>query len=227
MKKNLEPSNCIKSVPIFKNLSEQELNQIIMISSHRKLEKGQFIFTAGDYIQNLYVIHQGKIKITRYTESGKEQVIRILSHGDFLGELALFNDSKVNTYAEVLEPAIVCLVEHKDLKSLMANSPTLSFKMLDELSNRLEKAEALIEHNNLYSAIAKVSKLLLDLQKNGIVRFHTTKVNLSSQIGITPETFSRKLKELEEQEYIDIINNKLIRIKDSYSLELLINPDHI
>ena len=53
----------------------------------------------------------GKIKMTRYAEDGKEQVIRILSHGDFLGELALFNDSKVNTYAEAIEPAVICLVE--------------------------------------------------------------------------------------------------------------------
>lgn len=227
MKKDLEPSNCIKAVPIFKNLNEKELNEIILISSHQKLVKGQFIYTAGDYIQSLYVVHSGKIKITRYAEDGKEQVIRILSHGEFLGELALFSDSKVNTYAEVLEPTVICLVEHKSLKKLMAESPTLSFKMLNELSNRLEKAEALIEHNNLYSAVAKVTRLLLDIQKDNIVKFPTTKVNLASQLGITPETFSRKLKELEELELIEVINHRLIKINDLYSLELIVNPEHI
>ena len=108
----------------------------------KKLEKGNFIYQAGDNLSSLYVIHKGRVKITRYSEDGKEQVIRILSHGDFLGELALFNDAEVNTYAEVLEECVVCLVDNHKLKELMAKSPTLSFKMMNELSNRLEKAEA-------------------------------------------------------------------------------------
>ncbi len=77
MKKDLEPSSCIQSVPIFKNLSNQELDEIIDISKHTHYEKGEFIYHSGEKIQCLYVIHQGKIKISRYSEDGKEQVIRI------------------------------------------------------------------------------------------------------------------------------------------------------
>src|SRR5690606_9899902 len=130
-------------------------------------------YQSGDSIDKLYVIHEGKIKITRYSEDGKEQIIRILSHGDFLGELALFNEAKVNTFAETIEPSVICLVESQRLKKLMNQSPTLSMKMMHELSNRLEKAEAIIEQSNLYSAKAKVAKVLLELAKNNIVRFET------------------------------------------------------
>lgn len=227
MKKNLEPNSCIQAVPIFKNLSQAEMNEIIMISSHKKLSKGDFIYQAGDNIHSLYVIHQGKIKITRYSEDGKEQVIRILSHGDFLGELALFNNSRVSTYAEALEPSIICLVDNERLKHLMTQSPTLSLKMMVELSNRLDKAEALIEQNNLYSAEAKVARLLLDLENNNLVNFRTTKVNLASNLGISPETLSRKLRALEDNRLIKIIDHKTIRIVDKHSLEMIINPDKL
>ncbi|MCU0105091.1 Crp/Fnr family transcriptional regulator [Acholeplasma vituli] len=220
-------SSCIETVPIFKNLTKDELNQVIEISNHKSLEKGKFIFTAGDTLDGLYVVHRGKIKITRYSEDGKEQIIRILSHGEFLGELALFSNETVNTYAEAIEPSIVCMVEHQGLKDLMSKSPLLSFKMMKELSKRLEKAEALIEHSNLYNALAKVTRLLLDLEKENIVLFQTTKVNLSSSIGITPETFSRKLAELSDLGYIDIINNKTIRILDKKGLIGLIQPNKL
>ena len=60
MTKDLEPNNCIKAVPIFKNLNEKELDEIIMISNHQKLDKGDFIYTAGEYIKSLYVVHRGK-----------------------------------------------------------------------------------------------------------------------------------------------------------------------
>lgn len=227
MPKDHEASSCIQSVPIFKNLTLDEVNEIIDISSHSKLEKGDFIYSAGDDLNCLYVIHKGKVKIARYSEEGKEQVLRILSHGDFLGELALFQNAKVTTYAEAIEPTVVCKVERKRLKTLMESSPNLLFKMMNELSDRLEKAEALIENSNLYSANIKVARLLLDLEKNGIVRFQTTKANLSSNLGITPETFSRKLRELEDEQYIEIISNKEIRIKDLNRLKLLVNPEQI
>ena len=225
--KDLEPNNCIKAVPIFKNLSSDEIDEIIMISNHQKLDKGELIYRSGDQLNSLYVIHKGKIKITRLSDDGKEQVIRILSHGDFLGELALFNEAKVTTYAEAIEPTVICLVDRNRLKKLMNTSPTLSLKMMDELSKRLEKAEALIETSNLYSAQAKVARLLLDLEKNGFVYFYTTKVNLASNLGITPETFSRKLKELEEDRLIKIVNHKSIRILDKEGIEYLINPDKL
>lgn len=223
--KHSNPNQCIKSVPIFKHLSEVEMDEIMMISSHQKLDKGNFIFKARDKLSSLYVIHQGKIKITRYSEDGKEQVIRILSHGDFLGELALFSDTDVSSYAEALEPTVICLVDNKPLKELLKKMPSLSLKMMDELSNRLEKAEALIEYNNLYSADAKVARLLLDLEKEGKVYFYTTKVNLASQLGITPETFSRKLKEFERLGFIQILNIKMVKIIDKKGLDVLINPD--
>jgi len=227
MEKDLEPSNCIKAVPIFKNLSDSELNEIIFISRHRLYHKGDFIYQAGDQLKSLFVIHQGKIKITRYSDEGKEQVIRILSSGEFLGELALFNDALVSTYAEAIEPTIICLVDNKRLKNLMSKSPTISYKMLNELSNRLEKAEALIEHNNLYSALAKVAKYLLDLEVNHLAKLPSTKVNLASQLGITPETLSRKLKELEQKRLIEVIDNRTLKINNRYELEVIVNPDQL
>lgn len=225
MSKDLEPNNCIKKVPIFKQLNAKELDEIIMISTHQKLNKGDFIYQAGDSLNSLFVIHRGKIKITRLSEDGREQVIRMLSHGDFLGELALFNESKVTTYAEAIEPSVICLLDQSKMKHLMSKSPELSLKMMQELSNRLDKAEAIIEHSNLYQASAKVARLLLDLEKNHHVKFETTKANLASSLGITPETFSRKLKELSTDRYIRIINNKHIEIMDSMGLKMLINPD--
>jgi|SRR5690554_5781080 len=227
MKKELQPENCIKRVPIFKNLSSRELDEIILIASHQKLNKGEFIYSAGDELSSLYVIHKGKVKISRITDDGKEQVLRILSDGEFLGELALFQKKHTNTYAEAIEPCVVCLVENKVLSELMEKSPTLSLKMMNELSSRLEKAEALIEHSNLYSAKAKVARLLLELEKNGLVTFVTTKVTLASNLGITPETFSRKLKELEVEKSIQILDNKNIRLKDYEKLEFIINPDRV
>ncbi len=217
-----QPNQCVKHVPLFKNLNSSELDEIVNIAHHKKMMRGEFIYHLGDSIESLYVIHRGKVKISRMNQDGKEQVIRILKNGDFLGELALFNTLNTPHYAEVIEPSIICMVEQKELKKLMAKSPELSIKMLEEVTNRLDHAEKLIEHNNLYDALTKVVKLLLDLEKNLLVKFPTSKTNLASNLGMTPETFSRKLAVLTKKGYIHSIENKLIMIDQKEALKKLL-----
>ncbi len=56
------------------------------------------IYMAGDRGESLFVIHKGKVKITRFSETGKEQVIRVLGPGgEFMGgELSLICPRKSN-----------------------------------------------------------------------------------------------------------------------------------
>jgi len=212
MQKDLEPKSCILYVPIFKNLSKDEQDAVCLISTHQKLSKGRFIYTSGDILNSLYVIHRGKVKVSKFNDEGKEQVIRILEKGDFFGEMAIFSEELMSSTAEVIEDAVICLVDKDELKKLMVTSPELSFKMMTELSKRLVKAEELIENTNIQKAIYRVAHLLLENHKNGFVTFKTTKQNLAKQVGLTPETFSRKLKELESLGLIITLNHKTIEI---------------
>ncbi|WP_244862088.1 cyclic nucleotide-binding domain-containing protein [Siminovitchia terrae] len=59
--------------------------------------RGEEIYGAGDTSAHLYIVHQGRVKIFRLSESGKEQLIRILEPGEFMGELALFSGSPLTT----------------------------------------------------------------------------------------------------------------------------------
>lgn len=215
--------SCVAKVPIFSELTEAEKNEVIMIATHHNYKKGDIIFKTGDILNSLYVVHLGKVKISRYSDDGKEQVIHILNPGEFLGELSLFKDEKVTTYAEVLEPAVICQLNSKQLKHLMINYPEISFKLMYELSRRLTTTEVMLEYHTLRSADAKMAKLLLELSDdNEVVIFPTTKTVLSSQIGVTNETFSRKLKQFTKKGLIKEVSNKKVVILKKDELEDII-----
>ena len=78
---------CIETVPIFRSITYEEMLEIAAITEARSYEKGEMVYTAGDPGGKLYVIHAGRVRITRISASGKEQVIRILGPGEFMGEL--------------------------------------------------------------------------------------------------------------------------------------------
>ncbi len=220
--KQHEVLSCLDHVPIFDALSAQEKHEIILIAKHEHFAKNDFIYMAGDELEALYVVHQGSVKIIRYTPDGKEQVLRVLKHGDFFGETALFGNKKVNDYAEILDDAVVCKIEQSTFSHIINRTPTIATKMLAELSTRLNDVETTMTFNNLNTADAKLAKYLLDNSKNGVIYLQTTKKNISAQLGITAETFSRRLKSLAKDGYIKLVTNREITIINREYLENLV-----
>lgn len=179
-------SNCIKSVPIFKELNQDEMLEIAHITSARTYKKGEMVYMAGNEGGTLFVLHTGRVKIFRLNASGKEQVIRIIGPGEFMGELSLFSSVPLTDNAEVLEASTMCVIEGKKLKELMAKYPSIAFKVMEELSRRLEKVENLVEAINLNTVEQRVAQELLALSdgQNEIV-LNMTKGDLASQIGMS------------------------------------------
>lgn len=205
--------NCIEIVPIFSNLTQKEMLEIAAITRDKTFEKGEMVYIAGDEGEKLYVIHKGKVKIIRFTESGKEQVIRVLGPGEFMGELSLFSSQPMQDYGEVIEKANMCVIDGKRLKELMGKYPSIAFKVMEELSKRLDKAETLIENINHYSVEKRIANALFELSdEKGIINLEMSKKDLASNMGMSQETLSRKLSAFQEMGIIELIGHRKIVI---------------
>lgn len=216
-----EHKHCIENVPIFSTLNEDELYEVLMVASHRKLKKGETIYTEGDELEKLYVINRGKVKISKISREGKEQIIRILDESDFTGELSLFSAQAVKNNAEAITATEVCIIEGEKIRELMATKSSIALKILKELSKRLEETEDLVETVGLQGVDEKVASLLLSLAKEDTIELSVSKKDLSAHIQISPETFSRRLASFEELGIIRQENSKRIIILDRKALERL------
>lgn len=212
--------DCIQSVPIFNNLTGEEMQEIAHITKARTFEKGDMVYMAGDQGGTLFVLHIGRVKITRLSASGKEQVIRIIGPGEFMGELSLFSSLPFTDNAEVLERSTMCIIEGARLKELMAKYSSIAFKVMDELSRRLEKAENLIESISLNTVEQRLSQALLSLSDGyDEIRLNITKGDWASQMGMSQETLSRKLTAFQDSGLIQLTGHRNIRITDRRGLE--------
>ena len=214
--------NCIEIVPIFSSLTYDEMLEVAGITNSREYKKGEMIYMAGDRGDSLFVIHKGKVKITRFSESGKEQVIRVLGPGEFMGELSLFVYENLTDNAEALENTTVCVIAGEKLKELMGKYPSIAFKVLEELSYRLGRAENLIEHLGIHDVESRIVETLLDLAgKDGEITLKMSKGDLASHIGMSQETLSRKLSYFQDMGWIKLIGHRKIIILDKEGLENL------
>ncbi|HHT62462.1 MAG TPA: cyclic nucleotide-binding domain-containing protein, partial [Clostridia bacterium] len=77
--------SCITRVPIFNHLEKDQMDEIMKAIRTVSYKKGEIIYSAGDRSDSLYIVNTGKIRIYRLSDSGKEQIVRILTPGDFTG----------------------------------------------------------------------------------------------------------------------------------------------
>ncbi|NLN42407.1 MAG: Crp/Fnr family transcriptional regulator [Clostridiales bacterium] len=216
---NGERKNCIQLVPIFSSLNYDEMMEVARITTDRTYEKGEMIYMAGDEVKKLYVIHKGKVKISRLSDTGKEQVIRVLGPGQFMGELSLFSPHPLTDNAEALEKTTVCIIDGFEIKKLMAKYPTIAIKVLEELSNRLEKTENLIENISLHGVERRLVDTLLSMaNEQGEVILKMSRKDLASHLGMSRETLSRKLSAFQDLGFIEQIGHKKIIILDKEAL---------
>lgn len=213
-------SSCIALVPIFHNLNQEEVLEVAGITRHLTVSKGEMIYAMDDMVDSLYVIHSGRVKIYRLSDTGKEQVLRVLRAGDFLGELALFKNSSMGDYAEALEESSMCVIDGSALKELLGKYPMIALKILEELSQRLEQTEKLLEDISLHSVERRLAQVLLDMSiDDDEIELEMSKRDLASQIGTTSETLSRKLTSFQELGLIEQIGQRRIVVVDREGLE--------
>lgn len=215
-------TSCIDHVPIFASLNREERMEIIEIAASRSFGKGETIYTAGDKGGTLFVLYTGRAKLFRLNAGGKEQVLRLVGPGEFIGELSLFSSLPLTDHAQALETTTMCVLQGERLKELMAKYPSIAFKVMDELSRRLEKAETRIEDISLSSVTKRVAGALLELAEGKQeILLPMTKGDLASQLGMTQETLSRKLAALQEEGLILLNGQRKIIIKGKSELEEL------
>ena len=72
---------CVSLVPIFNHLENEQIDEIMEMVQSVSYKRGEIIYRAEDPSDSLYIVHKGKIRMYRLSESGKEQLVRILLPG--------------------------------------------------------------------------------------------------------------------------------------------------
>ena len=170
----------------------------------------------------MIVIDQGKAKVYNLSKDGKEVVLGVLNKGDIEGQQHLFKQSKNENYIEALEDTWVCSIKRNDFQDLLQKTPDLSLNLLNNFGEKLVAIERNSVLRNTLDAKKRIMFYLNDLaNKSGSneVELQLKKKDLASYLGITPETFSRKLKELEKDGKIKV-NKRKIQILDNKKAQL-------
>ncbi|HET8588744.1 MAG TPA: Crp/Fnr family transcriptional regulator [Nakamurella sp.] len=213
---------CVSRVPLFADLSEQDRRRVAEVAVTRRYARGERVHRPGER-SGLRIVHSGRIKVHRIADSGAEQLIRILFPGDFLGESTLLTGRPVDSWAVALEAAEVCTLGRPEVDRLLRERPAVAVRMLGSLSERLDRAEQQLSAVTGESVSRRLAEHLLELATeagSSTFRLPSTKRDLASYLGTTPETLSRRLALLRERGLVRLGPGGSVRILDPEGLRI-------
>lgn len=209
--------SCAGKVPIFSNLNDEEIGKVDKAVKSRIYKKGDIIFTEGDAPAVLYVIHEGRVKLYRDTEDGREIIMNIFGEGEFFGEMTLFTGEPLRASAVAIEDSVLCGISRSDILGILAQSPSIAIKITETLTRRLIYAENRIEDmvsKDIEGRLLSFIRSLIKDKNEKEVNLGLTRREIADMLGTTQETVSRTFSALEAEGVLAAKGHKRIEILD-------------
>src|SRR5215469_7879079 len=162
----MDPENeaaYLKQVDIFASLSDEDIRELMSVAKQRTFRSGEVIFHRDDPGQVLYVIKDGKVKISLISPDGQEIALAVLGKGECFGELALLDGEPRSADAIALERVQCYTLQRSDFQNAFMKNPKIAIQVLEVLSRRLRKTNRHIEDLAFLDVYGKVAKKLLEL----------------------------------------------------------------
>jgi CRP/FNR family transcriptional regulator, dissimilatory nitrate respiration regulator len=208
--------------PLFKGLTEQQIEEVSAITIDRQYGRGESIFMEGDVADGFYIVADGQVKIFKTSLDGKEQILHIYGPGNPFGEVPVFSGSRFPANAQALAGSHILFLPRNAFVRLIAAHPSLSMNMLGELSMRLRQFTIQIENLSLKEVPSRLASYLIYLAKeqerSARVTLIITKGQLASLLGTIPETLSRIFAKMSTQNLIRV-EGREIYLLDPHGLE--------
>lgn len=196
-----------------------------IIQRGRPLQKGEYLYRAGDEFQSVYAVRSGTLKAVNITNDGLEQVTGFYLPGEIIGMDGLAHNSHTNS-AMALETSAVCEIPFSRMEELSLQIPTLQRHFFQLMSKEITSDQQLITMLSKNSADERVAALLLSISSRNHrrhlsaseFRLPMSRSDIGNYLGLTIETVSRVFSRFQKSGLL-VVDKKDISIVDMDGLK--------
>ncbi|NLU36102.1 MAG: Crp/Fnr family transcriptional regulator [Clostridiales bacterium] len=220
----------LRKIPYFSNIDDHELQAIADIMIERSYDKGRVLFMEGEFGEAVHFVIEGRVKIYKTSENGKEHILYIAGPGDIFAEVILFNEVNYPATAEVMEKSRIGKIRNEDLEQVLKAHPSMAVAIIKVLNKRLIDAQQRVKSLALDNTHGRTARMLMKLamehgvktEKGVELELSISRQELANMVGTTRETVTRVLMAFKKYNLIEIERNT-IRIPQPEKLKEWIN----
>lgn len=210
----------LKQSLLFSSLNEAELAELSRLAIERSFRPDEFVFWEGDAPDYFYVVVEGRIKIAKYSSSGKEFIIAFFGPGEMFGEVAVFEGKPYPASAQAVADTRVLAIKKDAFLSFLATRPQVALEIINVLGGRLRDAQSRLKDLAGERVEQRIAMTLLMLSSKLGLTLPFTRQEVANMAGTTTETAIRVTSQLKERGIIRSVRGKII-ILDETKLRLL------
>jgi len=193
----------LRRVPLFAGMADDDWSALAPRLTTVQISKGNVVFHEGDPGDCLFVVLEGKVKISRTAPDGRENLLAILGPGDLLGELSLFDAIDRTATATALTQLRLSQLDDIDFHAYISDRPAVATELLRVLARRLRDTNAAMADLVFTDVPGRVAKALLSLAdrfgeetSDGVrVSHDLTQEELAQLVGASRETVNKALSD--------------------------------
>jgi K+-sensing histidine kinase KdpD len=160
----------LRSSSLFKYVSDNDLRVIARTLKEESFSTNTIIFNENSHGERLYLILDGKVKISKITKYGGETPLAVVGKGEFFGEMELIEDQPRSARTTAVENTVVAGLSKHDFDTLIKTNHIVALNLLKAISKRLRSTDQTIVtelEKSLDAAGEQVKKLnlLIDAAK--------------------------------------------------------------
>jgi CRP/FNR family transcriptional regulator, cyclic AMP receptor protein len=202
----------LRRAPLFEALDDEGTQALRAGVTEVALARGERLFDEGDEGDRLYVVLDGKMKLTRASADGRENLISLIGPGEMFGELSLFDPRPRTMSASAVTDVRLAALAHDYLRIWLNGRPDVATHLLAALARRLRRTNEVMSDLVFTDVPGRVAKALLDLaarfgtrQEDGLqVNHDLTQEELAQLVGASRETVNKALADFVARGWIQL-----------------------
>jgi CRP-like cAMP-binding protein len=206
----------VREFSSLKALNKEELLKIAGCKSSYMIKKGEAIFTEGENVNGIYCIKDGVCKLTKLSANGNDQIVKLITKGELLGQRSMISEEPVNLSAIAVEDMEVCFIPKAEIMGLFNQNNQFSMNVIKTICGDLKEADEHLVNmaqKTVKQRLAETLVYLLDTfgtNPDNSLNIKLSREEIAGMVGTATESCIRLLSEFNKSGVIELSGKKII-----------------
>lgn len=224
MEIEIKCENCIvRKFNSLRAMNREELKKVSDSKRALRIKKGEIIFREGDKLDGVFCVSEGVSKLSKLSANGKDQIIKLASKGEIMGQRSVIVEESTNLSAVAVSDMKVCFIPKEIISDTLSTNPNFAVEVLRHMAHDLKEADDVIVNMTQKTVKQRIAEAFLYLRKNygedseGFLALRLTREDIANVVGTATESCIRVISEFKKRGLIKT-SGKRIKVANEKKL---------
>jgi CRP-like cAMP-binding protein len=214
----LDIESLIGSASLIRGLAPMELRRMVAVGRMHHVPQGEFFFHQGDDSIMLYILTEGRCKLSQVSADGTQVIVNYFGPGDELGIIVALSNIPYPLSAEAIEPCAAISWHRDQMKDLMIQYPRLALNGIEMIGRRFARLQRRFQEVATQRVEQRVARALMRLTRQFgrrmpegvLLDMPLTREDLAQMTGTNLYNVSRILSKWEQAGIIQTSRSQIV-----------------